>query len=123
MNHTTLMNRRTRRHGAAFLMLVVLVLLLVLGATQTLVRSEMTLRRGETARLRVRSMAAAIDAAREALNSSTEAVRFPVDSDSNQYIEVTQTSDQSRLIARWVKGDKTIDEMTHLLDQQSESDE
>jgi hypothetical protein len=114
---------RTRRTGAAFLLLVFLVLLVVLGATQTMVRSEMTTRRGELGRQRLRSMLIAIDAAQNLSGESTDPVRLPIDPAANEFIEVTVNQDASSVVARWLRGDQLIDEMKQNLVKKAESGE
>ena len=114
---------RTRRKGAAFLLLVFLVLLVVLGATQTMVRSEMTTRRGELGRQRLRSMVIAIDAAQNLSGESTDPVRLPIDPAANEFIEVTVNQDASSVVARWLRGDQLIDEMKQNLVKKVESGE
>ncbi len=111
------------RTGAAFLLLIFLVLLVVLGATQTMVRSEMTTRRSEQGRLRIRSMVTAIDAAQKMSGESTDAVRLPIEPATNEFIEVTIHKNDSRVVARWLRGDQVIDEMTQKLDMKVESGE
>ena len=122
MNKNQISNR-SPRNGAAFLLLIFLVLLVVLGATQTMVRSEMTTRRNEQGRLRIRSMVTAIDAAQNMAGESIASVRLPIEPASNEFIEVTINQDDSRVVARWLRGDQVIDEMTQQLDKKAESGE
>ena len=122
MNKNQILNR-SPRNGAAFLLLIFLVLLVVLGATQTMVRSEMTTRRNEQGRLRIRSMVTAIDAAQNMAGESTDSVRLPIEPAANEFIEVTINQDESRVVARWLRGDQVIDEMTQQLDKKAESGE
>ena len=122
MNNNQISNR-TPRTGAAFLLLIFLVLLVVLGAVQTMVRSEMTARRGETGRQRVRSMVMAIDAAQDLGRESTDAVRLPIDTAAKEFIEVTVSQDGSSVVARWLRGDQLIDQMKQNLVKKVESGE
>lgn len=116
-------SKRSVRTGAAFLLLIFLVLLVVLGATQTMVRSEMTARRGEQSRLRVRSMLTAIDAVQNMASEFSTPIRLPIEPASNEFIEVTVNQDESRIDARWMRGDQVLDEMTQKLDLKAESGE
>ena len=117
-------SRRTRvRSGAAFLILVVLVLLVVIGSTQTLVRSELTARRSEVDRIRVRSMLSAIDAAQKLDADPAQVVRFPLDDAGKAYIETSINEAQSHLIARWVEGDTVVDEVRRKIELNVESRE
>jgi hypothetical protein len=113
---------RSRRTGAAFLLLVVMVLLVVVGATQTLVRSELTTRRGEAGRLRVRSMLAAIEATQQFGGDLTGPISLPIDVSLGETIEVT-IHEESHIIARWMKGELVIDEMKQVLNAKAESKE
>ena len=122
MNNNQISNR-TPRTGAAFLLLIFLVLLVVLGAAQTMVRSEMTARRGETGRQRVRSMVMAIDAAQDLGRESTDALRLPIDTAAKEFIEVTVSQDGSSVVARWLRGDQLIDQMKQNLVKKVESGE
>jgi hypothetical protein len=117
------LSKCSARKGAAFLLLIFLVLLVVLGATQTMVRSEMTTRRSEQGRLRIRSMVTAIDAAQNMTGESTDSVRLPIESAANEFIEVTVYKNDSRVVARWLRGNQVIDEMTQKLDIKAESGE
>jgi hypothetical protein len=114
---------RSRRTGAAFLLLVVMVLLVVVGATQTLVRSELTTRRGEAGRLRVRSMLAAIEATQQFGGDLAGPISLPIDVSQGETIEVTIHEEESHIIARWMKGDLVIDEMKQVLNAKAESKE
>ncbi len=115
--------RRLQRSGAAFLILIVVVLLVVVAATQTLVRSELSGRRSESDRMRVRAMKAAIDAVSESNVDSGELVRLPLDDASREHIEVTLNEEESVITARWLRGDQLIDEMKHKIEIESESTE
>lgn len=122
------MNRRSQsgrepRRGAAFLILVVLVLLVVVDATRTLVRSEVSSRQYERGQARLRSMRAAINAASQTPLESNTPIRFPVDQRSEEHIEVTAAEDGLRITARWLKGDQEIDKMTQTIGIQAEKTE
>ncbi len=114
---------RSVRTGAAFLLLIFLVLLVVLGATQTMVRTEMMNRRNEQGRLRIRSLVTAIVAAQNMTGESTTSVRLPIEPAANEFIEVTVNKNESRVVARWLRGDQVLDEMTQELDLKAESSE
>lgn len=100
-----------KRSGAAFLMLVVMVLLVVVGATQSLVRSELTTRRSDTDRVRLRSMTAALDAVLRQDRELSAPIRLPVDDATDQYIEVSPGPTESHLRARWFQGEKMVTQM------------
>lgn len=115
--------RRHSRKGAAFLILVILVLLVVVGATQGLLRGELTTRRSEVDRLRARSMTAAIEAAEQAMMKSVDPIRLPMDESSDEYVELSINKDKSQITARWVKRDQVIDEMRQTIEKRVESSE
>ena len=116
-------SNRPSRTGAAFLLLIVMVLLVVVGATQTLVRSELTTRRSESERIRLRSMVSAIDVVRQFAEDSTDPVRLPLDESGSEFIELTIDTDPSQITARWFKGQQVIDEMRQAIQQKVESSE
>jgi hypothetical protein len=122
MNHRG-SSKPVARSGAAFLILIVLVLLVVVGATQTLVRSEVTARRSEVERMRVRTMRAAINAATQAAIDSEAPVRLPLLDVPSESIEVSVNEDQSTVTARWLKGEQVIDQMKQKIEKQVESEE
>jgi hypothetical protein len=122
MNRCGTSNRAPRK-GAAFLILVVLVLLVLVGATRTLVRSEVTSRRSEGDQARVRSMRAAINATLQTTHDSSDPIRFPLDDKSTEYIELTVNQDRSLITARWYKGDQAIDAMTQEIETKAETTE
>ena len=114
---------RSARTGAAFLLLIFLILLVVLGATQTMVRSEMSNRHHERGRLRVRSMQSAMDAATNIDGKRPDSIRLPVAPEANEFIEVTVNQDESSVRAQWWRGDRVLDQMTQKLDLKTESGE
>lgn len=111
------------RKGAAFLILVILVLLVLVGATRALVRSEVSSRRSEADQTRVRSMRTAIDAGLQATRDSTGPIRLPLGEKPPEYIELTIDKSASRITARWFKGDQMIDRMTQEIETKAESNE
>ena len=105
------------------MLLVVMVLLVVVGATQTLVRSELTTRRSEAGRLRISSMVSAIEAVQQIGGDAANPVSLPVDESRGEFIEVSINQEKSHIIARWIKGDQVIDQMRRELNQKAESKE
>lgn len=115
--------KRWQRRGAAFLLLVVVIVLVIIGATQTMVRSEVMARRNEASRLRVQSMAAAIDATLQRRAEPAGPIAFPIDESGREWIEVTIDQPGSQVVARWMKGDAVIDQMQTILNGNAESKE
>ena len=114
---------RSKRSGAAFLLLVMMVLLVIVGATQVLVRGEVTTRRSETSRLRVQSMAAAIEATQQLVGDLADPISLPLDPSRGEFIEVTINEEESEIIARWIKNDQVIDQMRQVFQGKAESKE
>lgn len=115
--------KRSQRRGAAFFLLVVLILLVVVGATESLVRGELTARRAEAARLRVSSMQAAIDAALRNRDTANLPIVFPVNPSRRETVEVAIDADQTHIIARWIRGDRAVDQMKRVIEANSETEE
>ena len=109
---------RSTRRGAAFLVLVVLVLLVLVDATRTLVQGEVASRRNDRDQARVRSMRTAIDVMYRANQEAVENLRLPLDDQSSEFIEVTSSTESSSITARWFRGDQVIDQMTQRIDRQ-----
>lgn len=105
------------RRGAAFVMLVVLLLLLIIATAQTLITSELSLRRSESAAERARSMATAIQRLSRDDFPPNTALRLPVDTGSDQWIEVAINGEM--ISARWLRGDQLIDELSRPLTTES----
>lgn len=101
--------KQSARRGAAFLLLVIAVLLVITGATFQMLQSEWTIRRARGEAQRAETMQRAIDAVANADAASDQAVRMPVD--ENQWIEVaTQSNDDGeQLVANWVRNGNVID--------------
>ncbi|TWT83710.1 hypothetical protein CA13_51770 [Planctomycetes bacterium CA13] len=102
------------RSGAAFLLLVILVLLVVVAAVRTMVKAEVSSRRGGTERQRVRMMIAAIDAAKpifdENVDGSVVELELPVT--PSERIIVNVSDDKTKRTAVWFRGDKKLDFVT-----------
>ncbi|GAA4448609.1 hypothetical protein [Novipirellula rosea] len=107
MSGNTKRKKQVRR-GAAFLLLVVVVLMVVVEATRTMLVGEFSLRKSEVQRTRVRTMIAAIDAV-SVLQKET--IELPLDEANQERIVVTSDGDQ-RVIARWMRGDHVVDQIT-----------
>ena len=115
-------NIRRSRHGAAFLFLVVLVLLVVVGATRTLVIGEVTARRDVIVRGRSAILETAIERAVDAGLDPKDPMRFPVDPSLDHWIDVAMQNDA--VTARWIAGQQTLAEVTRPVDSKpSNSDD
>jgi type II secretory pathway component PulK len=109
-------NRKARR-GAAFLLLVVLVLLAVLGASQSVLQGEITHRRSEADQHRVRIMnraigSVALHVSELAASDSNDSMRLPVNDATEEFIEVSWDESKTKLMAQWRRGDQVLDQMT-----------
>lgn len=103
-------SKASRRRGAAFLLLVAMVLLVIVTATQWLIRGSVVNRRGEARQIRQRSLAAAIDFARQ-LPDLAEPLRLQVSENTDERIEVARTDDGSMLTATWYRGETEISKL------------
>lgn len=104
------------RRGAVFLLLVVLVLLAVLGASQSVLRSEITHRRSELGQHRIRTMNQAIGTTIPIANELTESefpapIRLPVNEATEEFIDVAWDTSKTKLVAQWRRGDQVLDQM------------
>ncbi len=109
-----LVSRQARsRRGVAFLMLVVVLVLVVLGATHRLVQNEIQARRGLRDQIRSQTMLAAIKrASRANLDIPSDSPwTLPLGKTDNEHLEVSQGDDQSEIIVRWLRDGEVIDEM------------
>ncbi|QDT04047.1 hypothetical protein K227x_24330 [Rubripirellula lacrimiformis] len=104
-----LRRKANRRRGAAFFMLVLTVLLVIVGATSVMIRGVWTSRQATRDQRRVRTMESAIAAASRI--AATE-LTLPVDPDSDQRIVVSMNDENDRYSATWLRGDQTIDQLT-----------
>lgn len=100
----------SRRRGAAFLLLVAMVLLVIVTATQWLIRGSVVNRSGEARQIRQRSLAAAIDFAQQ-LPDLAESLRLPVSEKTGERIEVAKADDGSTLTATWYRGETEVSKL------------
>jgi len=108
------------RRGAAFLLLVVLVSMVVLAAIRTMVIAESSSRRHELQGRRSRTLVAAIEAAMPIVDQSFESCRLPIDESANEFIKVTLDQDHSTVTATWYQGDKVVDELSRQIHLEEE---
>ena len=101
-----------RRTGAAFLLLIVGLLLVVAGATFHMVKSEWIVRRGQSQQGRAATMRRAIQAAEATVTSSEQPVRLPIDRQQWIVVQAESNDDGVRLIAQWMREGTVIDRMT-----------
>lgn len=100
-------DKKTRR-GVAFLMLVVMLLLVVIGAARGLVVGEVRSRQSESASLRAKTLQTAIDKALSWNIEQDETFRLPVGGATDEQIEISRSNDEIR--ARWLAGDVALDQ-------------
>ena len=113
---TTLSSIRRRgpqqRRGAAFLLLVFMLLLVIVAATKSLVTGTISQRRAELNQHRARMMIAAIDQSRALRTETQNSLRFPINDSRDERIEVIANDDRSQLIARWMRDQTQIAQLT-----------
>lgn len=109
--------RSRPRRGAAFFVLILAVVLVVVGAMMTLVRSEWSSAMRQRERFRIDAMHRAIDAVAmtQLQFEKEEMYLLPIDSENDEHIEVTINGSSgggdNELIytARWLRGNQLID--------------
>jgi len=102
-------SRMGSRRGAAFLVLVVMVLLLVLAATKGLVQTELQSRRGNRDWLRSQTIDAAVTRWRQAdlaAPKNSQILILPIGVGDDEYLEVSKNKDSENetLTIRWLRG-------------------
>ena len=122
MNRNTVSRRLPPRHGAAFLIMVVMVSLVVLGATQSLVRNEILQRRGNGDWIRSQAMQAAIASSLRAEIDRDQTLRLPLDQSAEEYLEVRRNQvadgnvDSDTIVVRWIRRGEVIDQATRTIE-------
>lgn len=117
------------RRGAAFLILVVMVLLLVLAATKGLVQNELQARRGNRDWLRSQVMDSAVTRwkqANVAAPSGSGPWLLPLGVGEDEYLEVSKNEDSKdeTITVRWVRGGNAMGQVirhTAALDKEADS--
>ena len=99
------------RKGAAFLMLVALVALVVMGATTSLVQSEVQSRRATKRWLRAQVMTAAVERATQFGISSGAPWSLPLADSDVEFLEVSKNDVSSEIVIRWIRRGDVIDQM------------
>ena len=99
------------RRGAAFLMLVALVALVVLGATTSLVQSEVQSRRATKRWLRAQVMTAAVERATQFGITSDTSWSLPLADSDVEFLEVSKNDVSSEIVVRWIRRGDVIDQM------------
>ena len=99
------------RRGAALLMLVALVALVVLGATTSLVQNEIQSRRGTQRWIRAEVMTAAIEQAKRLELTSDRSWSLPLGDGDDEFLEVSKNDGSSEIIVRWIRRGDVIDQM------------
>ena len=105
-------NLAAKRRGAGFIFLVMMVLLVIISATQWLVSASVANQRGDLMRLRAHSMLAAIEQSRLLETNGQAPLRFPINDAIDEKIIVTQNDGGSTVTAVWLRGEVTLAEMT-----------
>ena len=96
-------------------MLVMMILLVILSATQWLARASLTHQQGESDRLRARSMLAAMSRAQTLTSDWTKPLRLPVDEANDEWILVKANADRTLLTATWLRGETEVTRLTRPL--------
>ena len=106
----------TKRRGAAFVLLVVAILMVVLGAWQALLRGEVSSRRNDRDRAQSITMARAIEVASSL--KTQDAVVLPVDESTKQEIKVAPNDDKTLWVANWIMDGEIVKTISRPMKQQ-----
>ena len=112
MNTRRLHSSRRLPSGAAFLLLVVALVLVIGAATFQMVKSEWVVRSGLSQQGRAATMQRAIDAAQATVESTAEPVQLPIDQQQWIIVRSESADGSSRIVAEWIRDGATIDSMT-----------
>ncbi|QDT12048.1 hypothetical protein [Planctomycetes bacterium K23_9] len=117
-----LINRTTyRRSGAVYVILVVALLLVVLGASAAMLRGEVASQRNSASQMKSDTLLRAITAAKNLQFDRTNEIVLPIDSD--QKIVITANADKTQLTAKWLRRDKLQQSITRSMKLQSDDSE
>ena len=100
---------RRGQRGAAFLLLVVALLLVVTGATLQLIKRERIVRRGLGKNDRSHTMLRAIDAVSGSIDESDLPICLPLEDRHSIVIRLETGSEGRQLVAEWIHNNKLID--------------
>jgi type II secretory pathway component PulK len=99
------------RRGAAFLMLVAVIALVVVGATTSLVQSEVQSRRGTKRWIRAQVMTSAVEQATRSGITSDTAWSLPLADTDDEFLEVSMNDESNEIVVRWIRRGDVIDQM------------
>ncbi|TWU47244.1 hypothetical protein Poly51_50430 [Rubripirellula tenax] len=116
----SLSRRRFQRRGAAFFMLVLAVLIVIVAATGAMIRGEWATRHQQRDRASVRTLQSAIDAVRDVAENE---MTLPLAEDSNERIIVTKDFPSQKITARWMRGEKELDQLVRPFENTSRGNE
>ncbi len=108
-----------RRDGAAFFMLVLAILIVIMSATSLLIRGEWLARRSQRDQSQTQTLISAIEVASDA---SADSMTLPIDPESNERIEIELDQETDRYTARWLRKDETLDTLTRNAKNQNEEE-
>lgn len=104
---------RQAPRGAAFIMLVLVLLIVVMASTQVFVRSVVTDRRSERSQWTLRQLQTALDSTSQVLeNGRLTSVVLPVNEQTAERIKVTLEG--KMITARWMHGDTEGESLTRI---------
>lgn len=98
------------RRGFAFLMLVFMLLVIVMGCVQMMIQQEVSDRRSIRHNHRAEILSSAIEVAVEL--DSVQAVTLPISDDPEQKVVVSFDETAESWVATWLKDNNKIDSVT-----------
>lgn len=108
--------RKNNRSGAAFVLLVVAVLMVVLGAWQALLRGEVSSRRNDRNRAQTATLSRAIELASSL--QANDPIVLPIDESTNQEINVAPNEQKTLWIANWIIDGEVVNTISRPLKPQ-----
>ncbi len=106
------MNQRKHptRNGAAFLIMVVALLVVILAASNAMLRGEVASQRNQRKRMQTDTLLRSIAATESMHHDWQTDLVLPIDQD--QSIHITANDDKTQLTAKWLRGTKTQNSIT-----------
>ncbi|MGB7346230.1 MAG: hypothetical protein WBD20_18575 [Pirellulaceae bacterium] len=108
------------RKGGAFIILVVALLVVVLGATQAMLRGEVGSQRNEQTRTKTDALERALAAAELLDHDWQSELRFPID--QTQAVLIKANDPQTQLTASWISRETVQASITRAVERSSDNE-
>ena len=104
---------RNPRKGGAFIILVVALLIVVLGASQAMVRSEIASQRNSSERMQIDTLLRAISATNVLHSIDGDDVVLPID--DRKEVRVSRDESKNLITAKLIQDDRVLQTITRVL--------